>query len=204
MTEIVDYSGENMTSWRHNAALSGRDRLCRHWGMAMSDEDQRQLVDFLGDLYPAVSGQLRGTLRRRGAPPWVIDDVISEAFARSLARPPRCPHTAFAAWINVVARNVYVDWCREQRRYAAVAELPDEVVDDVADAVELRTHFFRVCDAFSQLTAGQQEALRDLVDENTPVESRDRADVVRRAAARYRARAKLEKLLGETTAAERS
>ena len=159
------------------------------------DEQQPSRTEHLVALFPDLSVQIRGALTRRGAPSWILDDVVAEAFARALANPGACPEAALRPWLHVVARNIYVDWWREHSRYTDSQSIPDETVEDVAETVERLFDFQTVCRAVSGLPDTQREALRELLDEDGRGDTGDRAAVVRRAAARYRARATLARLL---------
>jgi hypothetical protein len=140
-------------------------------------------------VWPAVSTALSRTLRRRGVPASVVDDIVQETALRTLSR--RVAYTDeddLLRWAQVVAWRLAVDSHRRTSRIAddPVSDRPAAI--DVAGEVEARVTLAAVAEAITTMSASDQAALLGFV----PIGSEpDRTVAVRLAVRRHRARKRL-------------
>lgn len=89
-------------------------------------------------------------------PPWELENLLHETFARAFAEKARSSYDGvrpFGAWLGTIARNLVVDRARKERREARRVV----VVEDITLAADKRR-------AADPAEAAEDRALRDVVD----------------------------------------
>ena len=149
----------------------------------------------LGELYPVIARRVRSALASFGAPEHLVDDLLSEAVARALARGVAIRNADdLAAWLVTVARRLYLDALRGARR-----EIPEKeaallpAADDPANDAAARVLLTRTLAAIATLSERDRTALLWRPPEGTNL---DRRAAVRLAVRRHRVRVRVRRMVG--------
>lgn len=140
-----------------------------------------------------MAGQVRRVLRRRGAPPAIIDDALQEAALRAWSHPGGFDGTeGLLRWVTVVAwRQVVAEWRRRARvEPGAVPEQPGGA--DPASIAEDRRALGAVREALARLSHAERDAILARPPSDTPTDDAERARIKMR---RHRARQHLADLV---------
>jgi RNA polymerase sigma-70 factor (ECF subfamily) len=94
---------------------------------------------------------------------WIAEDLMSEVFVRLLRslHQHRGPRTNLPGWLYRVARNLAMDWFREQSRGTSL-ELKEELVaggGSPLGRLELSEQHGQLARALQKLTTGQQQVI---------------------------------------------
>lgn len=152
-------------------------------------DDPAALSDLLSTLQPRLLGSL---LSRRGVDREMARDACQDTFAVFLDKRPAVESVEHAfAWLNITAHRQVTKW-QSHRRRVTPAEVPDQVVPDVAESVETSLFLAATAEAFAELRPKDRKSLRLAVEGQERGESRRERNrvalVVHRARKRLRSK----------------
>src|SRR4051812_3876492 len=110
-------------------------------------------ISAFDDVWPLVARRLTAMLRRHGASPHVCEDVVQETATRVLTSAVEYRDAPdLSRWAATVARRVYIDMYRKDKRLDD-GPLPERIAaTDVHATIEDRLALSAVTRAFGQLS----------------------------------------------------
>lgn len=155
-------------------------------------------------VWPRVSRLLAAGLRRRGASPSIVEDVVQDVALRIMTHEPAYNDADdLLRWCHTVARNRLVDYHRSGERLVELAADREDgrpSHGELHAEVEARLRLARVLSSIRDLGVDDQQAIAPLLSDALEPPAANRKEATRLAVRRHRARKRLLDIVGPAAA----